>query len=69
MKKKNLKKTCSILLAATVSAASLTLTSCGGVWDWLWTRDYGEPLNTDDMIVGGSDTTDETNNLFEGAVD
>ena len=69
MKKKFFKKTRSIFLAATVCTVSLTLTSCGGVWDWLWTRDYGEPLNTDDMIVGESDTADETDTLFEGAVD
>lgn len=67
--KKNFRKTCSLSLAACICAVSLSLSSCSGVWNWLWTRDYGEPLHTDDMIVGSQVTEDESGTLFEGAVE
>ena len=57
-------------LAATavVCALSLNLTSCG-VWNWLWERDYGSPLDSSDLIVGTKDPAEETHNRYEGSVE
>lgn len=53
---------------AVICSMSLSLSSCGGLWDWLWTRDYGAPLETEDLLVGDQSTSDETNALIENAV-
>lgn len=42
----------------------LSLSSCGTVWDWLWSRDHGAIIDTDDMIL-----EEPGENLFEGAVE
>ena len=67
MIRKALKKITLIALTVTLCALSLTLTSCG-LWDWLWTRDFGEPLDSDDIIIGSHDPSEETKNQFEGSV-
>ena len=67
MIQKVVKKIGTATLAALTCALSLSMTSCG-LWEWLWTRDFGEPLDTDDMIIGSQSTPDETDSRFDGAV-
>ena len=57
-----------IALPVIACALSLCMTSCG-VWDWLWERDYGTPLDSGDLLVGTKDPAAETHNQFEGAVE
>ncbi len=49
-------------------ALALTLSSCGGVWDWLWSRDHGEPLDTEELLIQDRETADDTNGLEASAV-
>ena len=57
-----------ITATAAVCALSMCMTSCG-FWNWLWERDYGTPLGSDDLIVGSKDPSEETHDQFEGAVE
>lgn len=57
-----------LALPAVFCALSLCMTSCG-VWNWLWERDYGTPMDSADLIVGTKDPSEETHNQFEGAVE
>ena len=68
MSQKKLKKFSASARLAVVCALSLSLSSCGGLWDWMWTRDYGAPLETNDLIVDDQNTSDDINTLFENAV-
>ena len=54
------------ILCALALALSLTLTSCSGVWNWLWSRDHGEPLDTEDLLI--QDTSNDADNLAASAV-
>ena len=56
------------LRAVAVCALSLCMSSCG-VWNWLWERDYGTPLDSDDLMVGTKDPSEETHNQYDGAVE
>lgn len=67
MFRKFLKKINLPLSAALLCALSLSLSSCG-LWDWLWTRDFGEPLDTNDLVIGSQSTPEETASPYEGAV-
>ena len=69
MIRKIFKKIFSLTLAALICILPLTMTSCRSLWNWLWERDYGEPLDTNDLIVGEQGTDDETEEKFEGAVE
>ena len=68
MSQKKFKKFSASARLAVVCALSLSLSSCGGLWDWMWTRDYGAPLETNDLIVDDQNTSDDINTLFENAV-
>ena len=68
MSQRKLKKFSASARLAVVCALSLSLSSCGGLWDWMWTRDYGAPLETNDLIVDDQNTSDDVNTLFENAV-
>ena len=68
MSQKKFKKFSASARLAVVCALSLSLSSCGGLWDWMWTRDYGAPLETNDLIVDDQNTSDDVNTLFENAV-
>ena len=57
-----------VTVVATVLLATLLLSSCGETWDWLWTRDTGRPVDTNDMVLN-DDGAAESEALFEGAVD
>ena len=59
---------CLVLTLLMLCGTVLSLTSCGTVWEWLWTRDRGEDIDTNHMILEGRDETVETDNIFEGAV-
>lgn len=60
---------CMMLALLLLGGVMLSVTSCGTVWDWLWTRDRGENMDTNEMILDDRDETVETENLFEGAVE
>lgn len=57
-----------LISAASACLLSVTLTSCG-VWNWLWERDPGSPLDSADLMVGTGDPSEETNSQFDGAVE
>lgn len=57
-----------ITLAAAILLATSLFSSCGGTWDWLWTRDTGRPVDTNDMVLNG-DGAAESEAIFEGAVE
>lgn len=64
MKKKTfLRKIRVATLAALICTTVLSLSSCK-LWDWLWTRDFGDPLDSDDIVVGSHGPDEETQNLF-----
>ena len=67
MHSKKIKKFGAACLAALAGILPLSLTSCG-VWDWLWTREFGEPLQSEDIIIGSMDPTEDTHPVFDGAV-
>jgi len=54
-----------VALVAAVCIGALSLSACG-VWNWLWERDYGDTLGTDDLFIGNNGMESETR--FEGAV-
>lgn len=47
----------------------LSMTSCGQTWSWLWDREGGAPIDTNDMILGDGALEGETDVIFEGAVE
>ena len=51
-----------LLLSITVST-----TSCS-VWSWLWSRDYADPMDTNDMVIGGA-IAEETDEMFNGSIE
>ncbi len=65
---KKIKKNFTVSLIAVLCALALTLSSCSGVWNWLWTRDHGEPLDTEDLLIKDPGTADETSSLEASAV-
>lgn len=56
-------------LAAILLTVSICLSSCGETWDWMWSRNPGGPLDTNDLILGGGNAEQETDLVFEGAVE
>lgn len=59
---------CAVVLLSLLLVV-LTATSCGEAWGWLWSRDAGESVNTNDMILGDGNAEEETDLIFEGAVE
>lgn len=51
-----------------ICAAAISLSSCS-VWSWLWSREHGDVISPDDMIIGEGDMATETENMFEGAIE
>ena len=49
--------------------AVLSVSSCAGVWDWLWSREEGFVPDSDDMILGDGFPEGDTDVMLEGAVD
>ncbi len=43
-----------------------SLTACA-TWDWLWSRDGGEGIDSDRLVLGGTEV--ETDIVFDGAVE
>ena len=58
-----------IALLLLLLAVALTATSCAQAWDWLWSRDYGDPMDPDDMILADGAPEEDTDVIFEGAVE
>lgn len=54
-----------LLLAGTL----LTMTSCGQTWSWLWDREGGTPIDTNNMILDDGALGGDTDVVFEGAVE
>ena len=46
----------------------LTATSCS-TWEWLWSRDFHDTVDTGDLILGDGAPEGETDVLLEGAVE
>ena len=53
-----------LLLCLTV----LTASSCT-TWDWLWSRDMGESVDSDNMILGDGVPEGDTDVIWEGSVE
>ena len=53
-----------LLLCGTVLSAA----SCA-TWDWLWSREAGDTLSPEDMILGDGVPEGDTDVIWEGAVD
>lgn len=53
-----------LLLCLTV----LTAASCA-TWDWLWSRDMGESVDSDNMILGDGVPEGDTDVIWEGSVE
>ena len=58
-----------IALLLLLLAVALTATSCAQAWDWLWSRDYCDPMDPDDMILADGAPEEDTDVIFEGAVE
>lgn len=69
MCKKTIRYALVLLSLLMLCGAVLSMTACGQTWDWLWSRDLGESVNTGDMILGDGEVADETDVIFEGAVE
>ena len=41
--------------------------SSGATWDWLWSRDMGEPVDSDNMILGDGVPAGDTDLIWEGS--
>jgi N-acetylmuramoyl-L-alanine amidase len=65
--KKILKRIAAVPLAALTCASALSLSSCR-LWDWLWTREYGDPLESGDLVVGSVAPDEETDSPFGDGV-
>lgn len=57
------------LILVLVIGTALSMTSCGQAWNWLWTREQGLTVDTNDMILGDGIPEEETDVLLEGAVE
>ena len=66
MQKRILRYTALILSVLLLGGAVLTLSSCGQVWGWLWSRDHEPPVDSADLIMGGHPAEEDW--IFEGAV-
>ncbi len=47
---------------------TLSATACDAAWDWLWSRDVGQGIDSNDLILG-KESEEVTDILFEGAVE
>ena len=62
---KNYKKCGASLLALLLlGMVVLALSSCGQTWNWLWSRDDGEDVDTNRFILGGEIPEGETELIF-----
>ena len=66
MQKRLLRYFSTALALLLLAGGVLSLTSCGQVWSWLWSRDHETPVDSADLIMGGSPTDEDW--IFEGAV-
>ncbi len=57
-----------VLALLMLGSAVLSMASCGQTWDWLWSREGGNSIDTNDMILGDGVPEGETDILLEGAV-
>lgn len=59
----------SVSFLAALVLCCACLASCGQVWQYLWERNPGVEADTNDMVIGGLEGEDETDRVFEGAVE
>ena len=50
-------------------AVALSLSSCAETWDWLWSREYDDTIDLNDMILDDGITEGDTDSLWGGAVE
>lgn len=50
-------------------AMILALSSCAEAWDFLWSRDYDDEVDFNDMILDGGYTEGDTDSLWNDAVE
>ena len=55
-----------VLALLLLFGAVLSMSACGA-WHWLWSREPGESVNREDLILGGN-VPEDTDVIFEGAV-
>lgn len=48
-------------------SVSLILSSCAETWDWLWSRENGDGMNTGDMVLGDDIPEGDTDNAIGGS--
>ncbi len=64
-KKKYLHRGVALLVLLCTAVA---LSSCG-LWEWMWSRDTSNPIDTSDLVIGGDQILEETDVVYEGAVE
>ena len=50
-------------------AMTLAFSSCGEAWDWLWSREYDDEVDYNDMILDGGYSEGETGSIWDDAVE
>ncbi len=58
-----------VLLLLLLMGTVLSMTACGQAWSWLWAREGGTPIDTNQLILGGGVPESETDVILEGAVE
>lgn len=66
MQRKSFIHKAGLMLLPLLLALVLSLSSCGTVWSWMWSRDHEPPVDSADLILGGQPTDEDW--IFEGAV-
>lgn len=69
MSNRTVQRTATLLSTLLLLSAVLNLTSCSKVMDWLWGSRTERPIDTDDLILGGIAGEDDTDTIYEGAVE
>ena len=57
-----------IIYVIVLSVLMLTLSSCSGVWNWLWSRE-ADSIDTGDLIIGEVEPSGQTDKIFEEVVE
>ena len=69
MQKKFIRHTGRLLAVMLLCGVVLSAASCAATWDWLWSREQGDGMDFNDMILGDGVPEGDTDVIWEGAVD